>query len=191
VLPYEPSNGSIDITIDNSTHNKLTFVANVPSTLLLIYSAVNSTPENDKTEIKVTDAMLVEGNKIGDYSQAPKEQEERLETMETSIEQNGKDIILKASEEEFNKTKQTLSKSLSEVLINTTSGITLSYDDNGNVNDLNVGPGGVKINANVFEINDGDVIVKNGVTTIKEAYIDKLFSNKATIDYLNSVDITA
>ncbi|MEX5940929.1 phage tail spike protein [Mammaliicoccus sciuri] len=191
VLPYEPSNGSINITIDNSTHNKLTFVANVPSTLLLIYSAVNSTPENDTTEIKVTDAMLVEGNKIGDYSQASKEQEERLETMETSIEQNGKDIILKASEEEFNKTKQTLSKTLSEVLINTTSGITLSYDDNGNVNDLNVGPGGVKINANVFEINDGDVIVKNGVTTIKEAYIDKLFSNKATIDYLNSVDITA
>lgn len=191
VLPYEPSNGSIDITIDNSTHNKLTFVATVPSTLLLIYSAVNSTPENDTTEIKVTDAMLVEGNKIGDYSQAPKEQEERLETMETSIEQNGKDIKLKASEEEFNKTKQTLSKTLSEVLINTTTGVTLSYDDNGNVNDLNVGPGGVKINANVFEINDGDVIVKDGVTTIKEAYIDKLFSNKATIDYLNSVDITA
>lgn len=191
VLPYEPSNGSIDITIDNSTHNKLTFVATVPSTLLLIYSAVNSTPENDTTEIKVTDAMLVEGNKIGDYLQAPKEQEERLETMETSIEQNGKDIKLKASEEEFNKTKQTLSKTLSEVLINTTTGVTLSYDDNGNVNDLNVGPGGVKINANVFEINDGDVIVKDGVTTIKEAYIDKLFSNKATIDYLNSVDITA
>jgi len=191
VLPYEPSNGSIDITIDNSTHNKLTFVANVPSTLLLIYSAVNSTPENDTTEIKVTDAMLVEGDKAGDYAQAPKEQEERLHTMETSIEQNGKDISLKASEEEFNKTKQTLSKTLSEVLINTTTGVTLSYDDNGNVNDLNVGPGGVKINTDVFEINDGDVIVKDGVTTIKEAYIDKLFSNKATIDYLNSVDITA
>ena len=191
VLPYEPSNGSIDITIDNSTHNKLTFVANVPSTLLLIYSAVNSTPENDTTEIKVTDAMLVEGNKIGDYSQAPKEQEERLETMETSIEQNGKDIKLKASEEEFNKTKQTLSKIATEILMNTTTGVTISYDDNGEVNDVNVGPEGVKINTDVFEINDGDVIVKNGVTTIKEAYIDKLFSNKATIDYLNSVDITA
>lgn len=191
VLPYEPSNGSIDITIDNSTHNKLTFVANVPSTLLLIYSAVNSTPENDTTEIKVTDAMLVEGNKIGDYSQAPKEQEERLETMETSIEQNGKDISLKASEEEFNKTKQTLSKIATEILMNTTTGVTISYDDNGNVNDVNVGPEGVKINTDVFEINDGDVIVKNGETTIKDAYIDKLFSNKATINYLNSLDITA
>ncbi|UXV30034.1 phage tail spike protein [Mammaliicoccus sciuri] len=191
VLPYEPSNGSVDITIDNNTHNKLTFVANVPSTLLLIYSAVNSTPENDTTEIKVTDAILVEGNKIGDYSQAPKEQEERLETMETSIEQNGKDIKLKASEEEFNKTKQTLSKIATEILMNTTTGVTISYDDNGNVNDVNVGPEGVKINTDVFEINDGDVIVKDGVTTIKEAYIDKLFSNKATIEYLNSVDITA
>ncbi|MCD8882640.1 phage tail spike protein [Mammaliicoccus sciuri] len=191
ILPYEPSNGSIDITIDNTTHNKLTFVANVSSTLLLIYSAINSTPENDTTEIKVTDAMIVEGNKIGDYSQAPKEQEERLETMETIIEQNGKDIKLKASEEEFNKTKQTLSKIATEILMNTTTGVTISYDDNGNVNDVNVGPEGVKINTDVFEINDGDVIVKDGVTTIKEAYIDKLFSNKATIEYLNSVDITA
>lgn len=126
-----------------------------------------------------------------DYEKAPEDTDERLNTMETSIEQNGKDIELKASEEEFNKTKQTLSKTLSEVLINTTTGVTLSYDDNGNVNDLNVGPSGVKINANVFEINDGDVLVKDGVTTIKEAYIDKLFSNKATISYLNSVDITA
>ncbi|UXU83289.1 hypothetical protein MUA77_10785 [Mammaliicoccus sciuri] len=191
VLPYEPSNGSIDITIDNSTHNKLTFVANVPSTLLLIYSAVNSTPENDTTEIKVTDAMLVEGNKIGDYSQAPKEQEERLETMETGIEQNGIDISLRAKETDLNKTKQTLSKIAAEILVNTTTGVTLKYDENGTVSDVTVGPGGVKINANVFEINDGDVIVKDGVTTIKDAYIDKLFSKQATINYLNSVDITA
>ncbi|MCD9060742.1 hypothetical protein, partial [Staphylococcus chromogenes] len=42
-----------------------------------------------------------------------------------------------------------------------------------------------------FEINDGDVVVKNGRTTIKDAYIDKLFSNQATINKLNSIDIEA
>src|SRR5699024_9091865 len=145
---------------------------------MIVYKDIAGSPST-RTNVKVINAMLVEGNKAGDYSQAPKEQEERLETMETSIEQNGKDISLKASEEEPNKTKQTLSKTLSEVLINTTTGVTLSYDDNGNVNDLNVGPSGVKINANIFEINDGDVIVKDGVTTIKDAYIDKLFSKQA------------
>lgn len=126
-----------------------------------------------------------------DYEKAPEDTDERLNTMETSIEQNGKDIELKTSEEEFNKTKQTLSKIATEILMNTTTGVTISYDDNGNVNDVNVGPSGVKLNTNVFEINDGDVIVKNGVTTIKDAYIDKLFSKQATINYLNSVDITA
>jgi len=30
-------------------------------------------------------------------------------------------------------------------------------------------------------MNDGDVIIKNGVTTIKDAYIDKLFSNNMTL----------
>jgi len=126
-----------------------------------------------------------------DYEKAPEDTDERLNTMETSIEQNGKDIELKASEEEFNKTKQTLSKIATEIIMNTTTGVTISYDDNGNVNDVNVGPSGVKLNTNVFEINDGDVIVKNGITTIKDAYIDKLFSKQATINYLNSVDITA
>ncbi|MBW0761330.1 phage tail spike protein [Mammaliicoccus lentus] len=189
VRGYSPDNGLIDVDIVEGKI-KVTFVAKVASTTFLVYKDVAGTSAHT-LNVNVTNALLVEGDKAGDYAQAPKEQEERLHTMETSIEQNGKDISLKASEEEFNKTKQTLSKTLSEVLINTTTGVTLSYDDNGNVNDLNVGPGGVKINANVFEINDGDVIVKDGVTTIKEAYIDKLFSYKATIDYLNSVDITA
>ncbi|AQN32219.1 phage tail spike protein [Mammaliicoccus sciuri] len=189
VRGYSPDNGLIDVDIVEGKI-KVTFVAKVASTAFLVYKDVAGTSAHT-LNVNVTNALLVEGNKIGDYSQAPKEQEERLETIETSIEQNGKDIKLKASEEEFNKTKQTLSKIATEILMNTTTGVTISYDDNGNVNDVNVGPEGVKINTDVFEINDGDVIVKDGVTTIKEAYIDKLFSNKATIDYLNSVDITA
>ncbi|MEB7782287.1 phage tail spike protein [Mammaliicoccus sciuri] len=189
VRGYSPDNGLIDVDIIEGKI-KVTFVAKVASTTFLVYKDVAGTSAHT-LNVNVTNALLVEGDKAGDYSQAPKEQEERLETMETSIEQNGKDISLKASEEEFNKTKQTLSKIATEILMNTTTGVTISYDDNGNVNDVNVGPEGVKINTDVFEINDGDVIVKDGVTTIKEAYIDKLFSNKATIDYLNSVDITA
>lgn len=189
VRGYTPDNGLIDVDI-NEGKIKVTFVAKVESSTFLVYKDVAGTSPHT-LNVNVTNAMLVEGDKIGDYQQAPQEQEERLDTMETSIEQNGKDIELKASEEEFNKTKQTLSKIATEILMNTTTGVTISYDDNGNVNDVNVGPSGVKLNTNVFEINDGDVIVKNGVTTIKDAYIDKLFSKQATINYLNSVDITA
>lgn len=189
VRGYTPDNGLIDVDI-NEGKIKVTFVAKVASTTFLVYKDVAGISAHT-LNVNVTNALLVEGDKIGDYQQAPQEQEERLDTMETSIEQNGKDIELKTSEEEFNKTKQTLSKIATEILMNTTTGVTISYDDNGNVNDINVGPSGVKLNTNVFEINDGDVIVKNGVTTIKDAYIDKLFSKQATINYLNSVDITA
>ncbi|WP_218697325.1 phage tail spike protein [Mammaliicoccus sciuri] len=135
--------------------------------------------------------LIKERVTLTEYTEMKDSTEKQLSLMETNIAQNGKDIELKASEEEFNKTKQTLSKIATEILMNTTIGVTISYDDNGNVNDVNVGPDGVKINTDVFEINDGDVIVKNGVTTIKDTYIDKLFSKQATINYLNSVDITA
>src|SRR5699024_1341625 len=36
---------------------------------------------------------------------------------------------------------------------------------------------------------DGDVVIKDGVTTIKDAYIDKLFSKTAFIENLKAVDI--
>lgn len=53
------------------------------------------------------------------------------------------------------------------------------------------GPKGDDFDASTFEINEGDVTIENGRTTIQDSYIDKLFSNKATIDKLNSIDISA
>ncbi len=189
VRGYTPDNDLIDVDI-NEGKIKVTFVAKVASTTFLVYKDVAGISAHT-LNVNVTNALLVEGDKIGDYQQAPQEQEERLDTMETGIEQNGIDISLRAKETDLNKTKQTLSKIAAEILVNTTTGVTLKYDENGTVSDVTVGPSGVKLNTNVFEINDGDVIVKNGVTTIKDAYIDKLFSKQATINYLNSVDITA
>lgn len=189
VRGYTPDNGLIDVDIVEGKI-KVTFVAKVESSTFLVYKDVAGTSSHT-LNVNVTNAMLVEGDKIGDYQQAPQETAERLTTMETSISQNGQDILLRAKNEDLNKTKQTLSKIAAEILVNTTTGVTLKYDENGTVSDVTVGPSGVKLNTNVFEINDGDVIVKNGVTTIKEAYIDKLFSKQATINYLNSVDITA
>lgn len=189
VRGYTPDNGLINVDI-NEGKIKVTFVAKVESSTFLVYKDIAGTSPHT-LNVNVTNAMLVEGDKIGDYQQAPQETAERLKTMETSISQNGQDILLRAKNEDLNKTKQTLSKIAAEILVNTTTGVTLKYDENGTVSDVTVGPSGVKLNTNVFEINDGDVIVKNGVTTIKDAYIDKLFSKQATINYLNSVDITA
>ena len=51
--------------------------------------------------------------------------------MESSIEQNGRDINLKVSQYEFNKSKETLSKVIADITVNTMEGITLRYDENG------------------------------------------------------------
>ncbi|MFC6402976.1 phage tail spike protein [Mammaliicoccus sciuri] len=153
--------------------------------------SVYDMPKDGNYNATIQWIQVEKGTIYTDYNKAPEDTAERLKTMETGIEQNGIDISLRAKETDLNKTKQTLSKIAAEILVNTTTGVTLKYDENGTVSDVTVGPSGVKLNTNVFEINDGDVIVKNGVTTIKDAYIDKLFSKQATINYLNSVDITA
>lgn len=117
------------------------------------------------------------------------QQDEVLTTYDTRITQNGKDIEQRATKEEYNASKKILSRVLADLTINTTTGLSLIYDENGSIQSHTVGPGGIKIDTTKFVINDGDVIVQNGRTTIKDAYIDKLFSKQATIEYLKAVDV--
>ncbi|MCD9065978.1 hypothetical protein LDK93_02750 [Staphylococcus pasteuri] len=126
-----------------------------------------------------------------DYDIAPEETETKLTSLNTSINQNGKDIQQRATKEEFNANKKTLSKVISDFTNNVATGMTFTYDDNGAIQTMNMGPEGIKLDARKININDGDVLIQNGQTFIKDAYIDKLFSSAATINYLNSVDITA
>lgn len=112
----------------------------------------------------------------------------RLSQMETSISQNGREIRQRVSQQDFNASRKTLSQVVSEISA-TTKGINLSYDENGNIQSYTMDRNGIKIDGSKIDINQGDVIVQNGVTTIKDAYIDKLFSNQATIEYLKATDI--
>ncbi|WP_181897462.1 phage tail spike protein [Staphylococcus felis] len=117
------------------------------------------------------------------------QQDEVLTEYQTQIQQNGRDINARATVEEFNASRKTLSRVLADLTINTTTGLSLNYDENGAIQSHTIGPGGVKIDTTKFVINDGDVVVQNGRTTIKDAYIDKLFSKQATIEYLKAIDI--
>ncbi|MFO3694356.1 phage tail spike protein [Staphylococcus felis] len=118
-----------------------------------------------------------------------RQQDEVLTEYETKIIQNGKDIEQRATKEEYNASKKILSRVLADLTINTTTGLSLIYDENGSIQSHTVGPDGVKFDTSKFAINDGDVIIQNGRTTIKDAYIDKLFSKQATIDYLKAADV--
>ncbi|MDF0160809.1 tail fiber domain-containing protein [Staphylococcus pseudintermedius] len=125
----------------------------------------------------------------GQIRDANRERDQILTRYDSQIQQNGREIALRTTKQEFNATNRTLSNVLAEIVQNVTDGTTLRYDDNGVAQSLNIGPQGIKIDTSKFVINDGDVIVQNGRTTIKDAYIDKLFSKQATIEYLKAIDV--
>ncbi|AVQ34426.1 hypothetical protein C7J88_09720 [Staphylococcus muscae] len=118
------------------------------------------------------------------------EHEKVLSEYESLISQNGKEINARTKSEEFNATRKTLSRVVSELAVNTT-GLSLTHDENGVIQSFIVGPDGVGINSTKVTINEGDVTVENGRTTIKDAYINKLFANSAFISKLQALDITA
>lgn len=150
VRGYSPDNGLIDVDIVEGKI-KVTFVAKVESSTFLVYKDIAGTSPHT-LNVNVTNAMLVEGDKAGDYQQAPQETDEMLKNMETSIKQNGEDINARATKEEFNASKKTLSKVIADLIINTTDGLTLSYDENGAIQTHTVGPEGIMMKGDRINI---------------------------------------
>lgn len=147
---YNPDNGLINVPIVNNKI-QVTFISKVASKELLLYKDVaGSSPYTLDTNFKNT--MLVEGNKIGDYEKAPEDTDKKLTTMQTQINQNGVDINQRATREEFNASKKTLSRVISDLTINTTTGLSLTYDENGSIQSHTVGPDGIKIKGDKVDI---------------------------------------
>lgn len=210
VMPYSP-NGLRDVVDIKNGKITYTFTAQSESTQFLIYKDVAG-QSNVDLNVTIEKAILVEGDKVTSWSPANedvKKDIQQAETnakaytdaykrnndiamtkLETSVSQLDGKVSIKVDEQKFNASQKILSKVLTEIAA-TTSGIYLSYDNNGTIQGVTVDNSGVKIDATKLDINKGDVVIQNGVTTIKDAYIDKLFSKNATIQYLNSINITA
>lgn len=89
---------------------------------------------------------------LKEYTDGKEETDKTLTTMQTSIDQNGKQIALKASTTEMNASKKTLSSVIADLTINTTTGITMSYDENGAISSHTVDKNGVKIRGDKVDI---------------------------------------
>ena len=111
-----------------------------------------------------------------------------LSKSQSALEQYSSELKSKVSYTEMNGTNKTLEKLLTE-FSQTADGFNFKIDSNGMIQDLTFDRNGFKLNSNLIEFNDGDVVIKDGVTTIKDAYIDKLFSKTAFIEQLKAVDI--
>lgn len=111
-----------------------------------------------------------------------------LSKSQSALEQYSSELKSKVSYTEMNGTNKTLEKLLTE-FSQTADGFNFKIDSNGMIQDLTFDRNGFKLNSNLIEFNDGDVVIKDGRTTIKDAYIDKLFSKTAFIEQLKAVDI--
>ncbi|RIO88311.1 tail fiber domain-containing protein, partial [Staphylococcus haemolyticus] len=149
VYPYKPSGIRTTVNIKNSKIT-YTFTAQAESTQFLIYKDVAG-QSDVSLDVTIENAILVKGNKVTDWSLAPRENEKRLSNMETSISQNGREIQLKASQQDFNASRKTLSQVISEISA-TTKGINLSYDENGNIQSYTMDRNGIQLRGDKVDI---------------------------------------
>lgn len=144
---------SIDLNDGGTTY---TFKADNESTSFLIYTGLAGTDSNDTTKIQIDEAMLVEGNIAGNYTEAPEDVErstdKKLSVAKTEILQDGEQISQRVSREVFNASSQTLNRVVSEFVNNTSDGMTFRYDENGNIQSHSIGPQGVKIKGDKVDI---------------------------------------
>lgn len=120
-----------------------------------------------------TQSVVAETNAKAYADGLKKQTDETLTTYDTRITQNGQEIIQRATKEEFNKTQGVLDKTLAQI-ITSHSGISLTYDENGHTSDIIVDPKGIALNSKLININQGDVVIENGVTSIKNLSADKI-----------------
>lgn len=85
---------------------------------------------------------------IDDYKN---ENETKLKLMNTEINQNGQAIQLKASQQDFNASRKTLSQVIAEISA-TTKGINLSYDENGNIQSYTMDRNGIQLRGDKVDI---------------------------------------
>ncbi len=154
-------------TFDASTEwQRYEYKFTAVETLTNIYLVTPRNTANNK--FAVTGFQVIEGNKNTDWKPSDKDTDQRLTTMESSITQNGTEIAQRVKKEEFNASKQTLSRVLAEIVTNTTTGITLSYDENGGIQNFTLGPNGTLIDTKKLTIEAGDVSLKDGVFTVNK-----------------------
>ncbi|HDA4363145.1 TPA: hypothetical protein O5D56_001691 [Staphylococcus aureus] len=88
-------------------------------------------------------------NKVKESTDA---QRKALTRYGSQIIQNGKEIKLRTTKEEFNASKRTLSRVLADITVNAMKGIYLRYDENGAITSHTIDKDGVKISGDKVDI---------------------------------------
>lgn len=112
--------------------------------------------QRDSNLVDIRNLKLEKGNKATDYSQAPdditRKNDKKLTVFKTVMSQDGEQMAQRVSREVFNASSKTLNRVVSELVNNTSEGMTFRYDENGNIQSHSIGPEGVKIKGDKVDI---------------------------------------
>ncbi|QUM66164.1 phage tail spike protein [Staphylococcus delphini] len=111
---------------------------------------------------------------LSEYNKGIDDVNQTLDTHETRLTQNGKDIALRATQEELNASEKTLSRVIADLTVNTTTGLTMTYDENGSIQSHTIGPDGIKLKGDRVDITvnkDFNVLVNDVANKADETNI--------------------
>lgn len=108
--------------------------------------------------------QIVEGNISATYSPAPEDSdvgalEDRIVKNETKLEQTDTQLSLKATMTDVNKSDETLSQAISELVVDSTNGLKFNYDSNGRLASYSVGRDGIQFDGSKIRFNASDSIM--------------------------------
>lgn len=127
----------------------------------------------------IKDIKLEKGNKPTGFSLSTKGLEDRIVSHDTKFEQTDKQLSLKATMTDVNKSDKTLSQALSELIIDSSNGLKFSYDSNGRLASYSVGRDGIQFDGSKIRFKASDSIMLQ-INDAKKAGTDA----QSTIDNL-------
>lgn len=111
------------------------------------------TPATEDVNSSIANSSADTLSKANNYTDNKNnEVQKTLTKMNTDISQNGKDIQLRATKEEFNATNKTLSKTVADFTTNVATGMTFTYNENGTIQSMNIGKDGIKLRGDKVDI---------------------------------------
>lgn len=152
--------------------------ANVHAGKLSLYKGTKEldwTPNPEDVNAKIDQAKASAEKSSKAYTDDKVQQvNQTLSTHETRLTQNGKDIALRATQEELNASKKTLSRVIADLTVNTTTGLTMTYDENGAIQSHTIGSDGIKLKGDRVDITvnkDFNVLVNDVANKADETNI--------------------
>lgn len=114
----------------------------------------------------IKNVKIEKGNKATDWTPAPEDVDEKIKANEdriishdTQFEQTDKQITLRATMTDVNKSDETLSRAISELVIDSANGLKFNYDSNGRLESYSVGRDGIQFDGSKIKFKASDSIM--------------------------------